>query len=191
MQPMAELMMGQEDAYAYHGYAAPTTFRTSCNRHVLQVSVVLCDHAIPTISYCFSEVKKKLKAEFKDTPGQDIAELRKSGTEVTEERVTPVFAFICDTSIQILSDYPEILTFPVVFIECTFLLPDEQPNAAATRHIHWLDLRPFVLDNPDVLFVLIHFSLRYRDEQILAFFRQEQLVHELPNIKVWAGDTSV
>jgi hypothetical protein len=205
MRPIADLMVGQADIYSYHGYDTPTTFRTSCNKTILEVSVVLCDHAIPTISYCFSEVKTKLKSEYKHTPGQDIGKLRKSGVTVTEEVVKPAFAFICDTSIQILTDYPDILSYPVVFIECTFLYPEERANAEATKHIHWMDLKPFVLAHPGVLFVLMHFSLRYKDVEILKFFEKEQseerenddennnnnVVSLLSNIKVWAGDTSI
>lgn len=193
MAPIEELLMGHdEDIYAYHGYDTPTTFRTTCKNSLLEISVVLCDHSIPTISYCFSEVKKKLKAEYKDLPGKDIAKLRNSGVDVTEEVLKLAFAYICDTSIQVLTDYSEILKYPVIFIECTFLYDEERENAAATKHIHWEDLKPFVQANQSSLFVLIHFSLRYKDAEILDFFKKEQKENNgITNIKVWAGDTSV
>lgn len=194
MMPIEELLADRtESIYAYNGYDTPTIFRTTCKKTLLQVSVVLCDHSIPTISYCFSEVKNKLKVEYAGTPGTEIAKLRKEGTAVTEEVVKHAFAYICDTSIEILTAYPEILTFPVVFIECTFLYPEEKENAVATKHIHWEDLKPYVLAYQDILFVLIHFSLRYKDAEILEFFANEQASHSglIPNIKVWAGDTSV
>lgn len=192
MKPIGELQMGREESvYAYHGYDAPTTFRTTCNKTVLEVSVVLCDHSIPTVSYCFSEVKNKLKAEYKGFAGKDIARKRAEGVDITEEMLKPVFAYICDTSIRVLAEYPEILTYPVVFIECTFLYPEELQNATATQHVHWDQLRPYVDSCPNTLFVLIHFSLRYTDAEVVDFFRQQQEEHpHLSNIKVWAGDTS-
>eukprot|EP00603_Paraphysomonas_imperforata_P005072 CAMPEP_0114425350 /NCGR_PEP_ID=MMETSP0103-20121206/7187_1 /TAXON_ID=37642 ORGANISM="Paraphysomonas imperforata, Strain PA2" /NCGR_SAMPLE_ID=MMETSP0103 /ASSEMBLY_ACC=CAM_ASM_000201 /LENGTH=217 /DNA_ID=CAMNT_0001594177 /DNA_START=482 /DNA_END=1132 /DNA_ORIENTATION=+ len=188
MMPIEELLADRtESIYAYHGYDTPTTFRTSCKKTLLQVTVVLCDHSIPTISYCFSEVKNKLKEEYTGMPGKAIAKLRKEGIEVTEEVVKPAFAYICDTSIEVLTMYPEILTFPVVFIECTFLYPEERENATTTKHIHWEDLKSYVMAHQDILFVLIHFSLRYKDAEILEFFANEQATHEglIPNIKVW------
>jgi ribonuclease Z len=192
LQPMSELLVRQDNIYVYHGYDAPTTFRTTCKNTKLEVSVVLCDHSIPTISYCFSEVKSKLKAEFRDTDGRDIAMLRKSGVAVTEEVVQPALAYICDTSIQVLARYPEVLTYPVIFIECTFLYPEELENAASTKHIHWQDLRRYIETHQETLFVLIHFSLRYKDAEILAFFEMEQEKNDgIGNIKIWAGDTSI
>ena len=191
MMPISELLVSQEDIYDYHGYSEYTKFRTTCNKTQLEVAVVMCDHSIPTVSYCFSEVKNKLKAEYKDMPGKEIGNLRKNGTVVTEEVLKPAFAYVCDTSIQILTDYEEILTYPVLFIECTFLYPEERDNATATKHIHWHDLKPFVLSHHDILFVLIHFSLRYKDKEIIDFFEKEQMeCEELTNIKVWAGNTA-
>mmetsp|Transcript_794 Transcript_794/g.1324 ORF Transcript_794/g.1324 Transcript_794/m.1324 type:complete len:291 (-) Transcript_794:167-1039(-) len=182
---MSEEEMGTKDWYMYHGYSEPTTFRTNLNKSPFEITVVLCDHGVPTISYCFSLVKNKLKEEYKDTPGREIGVLRKQGVEVTKEVVVKSFAFICDTAISVLESYPDIVSYPYVIIECTFLYPEERENATTTKHIHWEELKPYVVANPQTVFVLIHFSLRYKDDEILEFFRQE----DVSNIKVWAGDT--
>jgi ribonuclease Z len=179
--------------YQFHGYTAPTTFRISLNKTFLEIAVVICDHSIPTISYCFSIIKQKLKAEFSGLTTREIGQLRKSGVTVTEEVVCRSFAFICDTSIQILIHFPQILLYPIVIIECSFLYPDERVTAHDTKHIHWDDLRPFVVTNPRTVFVLIHFSLRYKEEEILQFFRQqrdERSEESFLNLKIWAGDTT-
>jgi ribonuclease Z len=112
---------------------------------------------------------------------------------VTQEVICPSFAFICDTSIEILVTFPRIVTFPIVIIECTFLYPEERENARETKHIHWEDLRPYVVANPNTIFVLIHFSLRYKEEEIIQFFRSQREEHpeeSYDNLKVWAGDTT-
>jgi ribonuclease Z len=181
------------DWYNYHGYTAPTTFRINLNKTNFEIDVVICDHSVPTISYCFSLVKQKLKAEFSAQTTREIGQLRKSGLTVTEEVVCPSFAFICDTSIQVLINFPKILLYPIVMIECSFLYPEERTNARDTKHIHWDDLRPFVVANPTTLFVLIHFSLRYKEDEILQFFRQQRVEHSdesYSNLKIWAGDTT-
>jgi ribonuclease Z len=180
-----------KDWYEYHGFSEPTRFRTILNKNAFEVDVVLCDHGVPTISYCFSLIKQKLREELSGLTGKEIAERRKGGEIVTKEVVQKTFAFICDTSISVLTAFPDILLYPLVIIECTFLYPEERENATQTKHIHWEELKPFVVLNPQTLFVLIHFSLRYTEDEILEFFRKEQEgegggVH---NIKVWAGDT--
>jgi ribonuclease Z len=191
----SEAELSVRDWYEYHGYNTATTFRTCLNKSTFEVDVVICDHSVPTISYCFSLVKQKLKAEFSGLPHREIGQLRKSGTTVTEEVVSPSFAFVCDTSIEVLVSFPKILLYPIVIIECTFLYPEERDNARDTKHIHWEDIRPYVVANPSTVFVLIHFSLRYKEEEILEFFRQQRAASEWPedcysNLKVWAGDTT-
>ena len=197
--------------YEWHGYDSPTSVRVELNKSLFRVDVILCDHSIPTLSYCFSTLKQKLKEEYVGYSGKEIAALRRSGVEVTREVCSPAFAFICDTSIAVLQTYPHILpSYPLVIIECTFLYPEELDNAIATKHIHWTQLKPYVLAHPQCLFVLIHFSLRYKEQEVLDFFRQERKdalaltqthtdaqeetnsdMLPLHNIKVWAGDTSI
>jgi hypothetical protein len=111
----------------------------------------------------------------------------------------PVLAFLGDTTGKVLVDHGKLLryiveifmnhlhkwsltqggvaacsTYPVVFIECTFFHPDHKEAAAGSLHLHWSDLRPFVLEHRDTTFVLIHFSKRYADEEIHAFFDNER-----------------
>ena len=54
--------------------------------------------------------------------------------------------------------------------------------------VHWEELRPYVCAHPEVMFVLIHFSLRYTDAEVLAFFRTEAATHGLRNIRPWLTD---
>jgi ribonuclease Z len=100
-----------------------------------------------------------------------------------------MFAFVCDTTVRVLDQYPIIFQHPIIFIECTFLYPEELPNCEATKHIHWEHLYPYVQAHPNQLFVLIHFSLRYEDSEIIDFFEKEKVEKRVQNIKVWAGRT--
>ena len=56
--------------------------------------------------------------------------------------------------------------------------------------VHWEELLPYVKANPDTLFVLIHFSLRYKDTEILEFFQKQVMEHGIRNIKPWLTDIS-
>lgn len=179
--------MRQVDAqrwFNYCGLNPNDKFRfTSKNTH-LEVEVFECDHAIPTISYGFSEIKQKLKEEYLGLQGKEIAKLKKEGVEITKEVVTKRFTYVCDTSIRVFDTNPQILEYPVIFIECTFLEDDELENAEKTQHIHWQQLKPYVQNNPDKIFILFHFSQRYRDTEISAFF-QKEVDTGLTNLRWW------
>lgn len=177
--------------FHYNGFDKPTKFRMSLNKTDVEISVILCDHSLPTISYCFSVVRNKLKEEYLGLAGKEIAKLRKDGVEITSEVINPMLAYVCDTSIAVFSMHPELLSYPVLFIECTFLYPNERDNAVETKHVHWEELCPIVIANPQVLFVLFHFSLRYKEEEIVEFFAAEQARIGIHNIKVWAGEEGV
>ena len=60
---------------------------------------------------------------------------------------------------------------PVVITECSFLYPMHEAQGQKTMHTTWADLEPVVRRHLETTFVLIHFSLRYSDGDVRAFFR--------------------
>lgn len=178
------------DWYKYNGQSAGDHFRITMNKTNLGVEVFKCDHAIPTISYGISEFKQKLKQEYQQFTGRDLAAIRQSGVEITEEICQKKMAYVCDTSIAVFDLNPSILEYSTVFIECTFLYPDEYENAKATQHIHWNDLKKYVIENPKIYFMLFHFSQRYRDLEIDTFFKAECQHHQISNMDWWISDQS-
>jgi len=151
----------------------------------LVLDVVECTHSVPCVGFCFSHRVKKLKAEYQGLSSNEIAQLRKSGTAVTEEVDKPLFAFMGDTTPKVFEENEWLTTCPVVITECTFLEDDEIENAERTKHTHWRDLAPIIRANPQCEFVLIHFSKRYTDSQIRQFFAREE--NSLPNILPWVA----
>ena len=133
---------------------------------------------MPCVGYLFYEKKKKLKGEYSKLSGKEIGALRKEGVEVQEEILSPIFAYLGDTSHDLFfpsnDDFNTLLVhFPVIIVECTVLSSEEiDPNETSARgHIHWDQLRPVVQSHPNILFVLIHFSTRYKSEYINQFFK--------------------
>lgn len=167
--------------YNYKGLKPGETFRLTLNNSPLTVEIFRCDHSVPTVGYGLSEVKTKLKSEYLGMQGKEIAKLRRDGVQITHEVTYKRMAYVCDTTIKVFDLNPTLLEYPTVFIECTFLLPDEVDDAKMKSHIHWNDLKPYVESNPHILFVPFHFSQRYRDLEIDNFFKSQQL----PNIKAW------
>jgi len=128
----------------------------------LTAHVVSCVHGVPTVGYGFVDKRKKLKAEYQALPSSEVGKLRKSGVEVQEEVNVLQFCFLGDTTTEVFKLHPELLTYPIVIIECSFLLPEHENQAASSNHVHWTLLAPIVKAHPKTTFVLIHFSLRYR-----------------------------
>lgn len=173
------------DFYKFVGLEAPRkTFRMQNNKDLLEVSTVAADHSVPTVVYGFSVVKQKLDPRFATLGGREIAELRKSGTSVTIETIERKFSYVLDTSIELFARDAWLLDYPVVIIECTFLMPDEREFARKKKHIHWEELKPLVLARPDTNFVLVHFTQRHSDTEIRAFFTRENVA----NIHPWLTD---
>jgi ribonuclease Z len=174
-----------------HSTAGPSSFRLTLHKQLYEVDVVVCHHLVPTVGYCFSEIRQHLKSEYLDTDGETVRQLKLQGVEITEEYKEHLFAYICDTTTAVLELNPNILKYPVIFIECTFLYPDEVEQAKACKHVHWNDLMPFVQAHPDSLFVLFHFSLRQTESEIINFFEDVWRDTGIRNIKIWVGDTRV
>ena len=97
------------------------------------------------------------------------------------------FAYILDTSIKTVADNEWLLNYPVVIIECTFIFDGEEQIATNKKHIHWNQLKPFVLKYPGTQFILTHFSQRYSDYVVASFF---EIVRRMGiiNIYPWITD---
>lgn len=150
----------------------------------IRIKPIECDHSVPTISYLFRIVKNKLKEEYLNLTGKEIVELKKQNIQITQEVEKPLFAYICDCSIKTIEQYShDLRDYPYVIVECTFLYEDDLENANKTQHIHWDQLKPYVKEHPNTIWILIHFSLRYKDSDIAEFFKDKH--EEYPNLKLW------
>jgi len=98
------------------------------------------------------------------------------------------FVFLGDTTHHVFEQDPDILSYPVVIVECSFLYAEQMDLALSKGHICWEGgLEPFVKDNSDTLFVLIHFSLRYSLEEIDTYFKKLNL----RNVTTWLSNPRV
>lgn len=165
--------------YTFHPMEPFTEFQTMFRNNPYNIEVFSCIHSVPTVSYGIKTVRNKLKEEYLSLSGKEIATLKKSGVEITREVIAPTLAFVCDTTIEVFARNPSILNYPTVIVECTFLRAEDSNDS---DHISWPDLKPVVLNNPKTLFILIHFSMKYKTEEISSFFEGEE---KLPNIKPW------
>ncbi|KAK0674304.1 beta-lactamase-like protein [Cercophora samala] len=156
-----------------------------------KATAVRCDHTVPSIGYVFSATTSKLLPKYQSLTGPEIRSLRASGADVTAEVEQPVFAFMGDTTTSVYSQGGEMDAFlsrglRVVITECSFLKesPSHREQADKTKHTMWSDLEKVIRKWPEVTWVVMHFSLRYDEADVVKFFAEME--DRPPNLVVWA-----
>jgi ribonuclease Z len=145
-----------------------------------EVEVINCHHSVPCVGYGFSEKRQKLKDEFKTLQGKEIGELRKKGIDIYYEADFPFLLFLGDTSKEIFLN-ESLNKYPVIMIECTFIADEDYDQAEKTLHIHWKDLEIYIQSHPNQIFILYHFSQRYKKKELVEFFSKK----DYKNIVTW------
>lgn len=136
-------------------------------------------HRIPCLGYSIFRLKSRLRDEYTGLPSREIGRLRKSGVDVTTIEEEPVLCFMGDTTAKVFVDYPEIpKQHSIVVVECTFIDAESLQRAEMTRHAHWDDLQPHIASNPQTMFVLTHFSLKYSTLSLRRFFGDQQVIYD-------------
>jgi ribonuclease Z len=144
-----------------------------------------CDHSVGCLAYGIIEQRNKLKDEYRTFSGKDIALLRKDGVSITNEIYLKQFVYIGDTSIKIFENYPELFEYQAIIVECTYLRNCDEEFAPMHKHIHWKQLVQYIVKYPEVHFMLIHFSMRYKNEEVIDFFNEKRSQLGISNFSPW------
>jgi ribonuclease Z len=136
----------------------------------LVVTAHATSHTVPSLGYVVWERRKKLKPEYHELSGEQIRDLRLSGTEVTEERRVPILGYLGDSEPRGLDNCPEMYQARVLIAEMTFVAPAHRKDKIHKHgHMHLDDFaeRRERFQNERV--IVAHFSTRYNDKQIRSF----------------------
>jgi ribonuclease BN (tRNA processing enzyme) len=150
-----------------------------------------CHHPVPTLGYGISEIRKNLKPIYRDATQTELEQLKIDGVDICEDKTVNHFVFLGDTTHQVFAKNPSILTYRNVIVECTFFDLRDVKRAKVDKHMHWENLKPIIMANPGVHFILIHFSLKYRYSVISSFFEQELRDNCITNVAIFAKDYGV
>jgi ribonuclease Z len=154
-------------------------------------------HTIATHGYGLIEFHKCLNPiynipEYQDETGKldpkKFAQLKKSGVDDLNIQVEiPQVCYLLDTDHRMLYKdkdciYPDenIGKYKNIIIECTFIDDEHKSEAHETKHMLWSNLKPFILAFPDTQFILCHFSMRYKESEIIEFFKKENIKNVTP-----------
>ena len=100
------------------------------------IRAVATHHGGPSLAYAIISIREKLKPEYMQHSGPELAEMRKRGVEIQYRVEVPVICFIGDTSPGIVFDHPDVQNAQVLVTEVTFFEPSHKLKAKAGRHLH-------------------------------------------------------
>jgi ribonuclease Z len=171
-----------------------------------KIDIIKCFHTVPCIGYGFSEIRTRLLPEIlkelkiideyiftediesniklkekkiQQMKTQKIIEYKKQEKNINEEYEHPVFCFLGDTNEFVLKN-PILEKFKLIMIECTFLDDEHIKEANDNRHMHWINLKPYITHHPNTIFILYHFSFRYDKSYIKSFFEKQNIINVIP-----------
>jgi ribonuclease Z len=144
--PYSVIGLGPDEEYTIRRGLVARTFQTI--------------HGGPCLGYSVVEIRHKLKPEFLDFPGPKLAELRRSGTDLTYELEVPLVCYCGDTSYGKFFELDWVRKAKVLILECTFVEEIHRERATAGNHLHLDDFLRLQdqLENENIL--LVHLSRR-------------------------------
>jgi len=131
------------------------------------VTVSATTHTVPSLGFVVWERRRKLKPEFHGLPGDQIRDLRLSGTEVTAEVRLPRLAYLGDSSPAGLDACPAMFQAEVLIMEMTFVAARHRKDKIHKfGHMHLDDFLERREQFRNELVIASHFSTRYHPNQV-------------------------
>lgn len=124
-------------------------------------------HTVPSLGYVIWERKKKLKPEYQDLSGDEIRDIRLSGTEVSAEVRTPIVCYCGDTAPQGLDNCDAVYESKILITEMTFFRPEHRKEKIHKfGHTHLDDIVERADRFKNELIILGHLSTRNHESQL-------------------------
>jgi len=118
------------------------------------------NHAPDSLGYTIIERRQKLKPQYLELPGPEIARLRKAGQQVTYTLNLPLITYLGDTMGGAFEQLACLRHSRILVAECTFFDSDHHDRARAGRHYHFDDLAKLLPQMANEHIVLTHLSRR-------------------------------
>jgi len=129
-------------------------------RRNLFVFAFATNHCSDSLGYTIIERRQKLKAEYLDLPGPEIAQLRKNGAQVTYTLNLPLVTYLGDTMGGDFEQLNCVRQSKILIAECTFFDQEHRQRAQAGRHYHFEELAQVLKQMENEQIILTHLSRR-------------------------------
>ena len=131
------------------------------------VTVHETQHTVPSVGFIVWECRKKLKPEYQGLSGDQIRDLRLSGTEVSAEYRIPKVAYLGDSRAEGLDANPDMYRAEILIFEITFVARQHRSDKIKKMgHIHLDDIVERRDRFENQVLIAGHFSSRYGSRQI-------------------------
>lgn len=154
--------------------------KVTVNSTKINIEAVPLDHDVECFGYGISEIRTKLKEEYKLKSQEELNELSKI-QDITDEYLYPILFFCGDMAYTSLDVLPYD-KYDLFIIECTFLHEDHINEAYQKQHLHISHLLPIVEKYNNNKFIFIHFSCRYTKTEIKEYIKKYSY---LKNVTFW------
>jgi ribonuclease Z len=161
----------------------------------LSVRAFRTHHTGPSLGYQFFSRVPKLKPQYLDLPGKEIARRRQQGDDLFDHDERLELAYATDTLLHVVETTPSLLRTRVLILECSFL--DERKAVSASRsggHVHLDELLEKASAFQNEALVLMHFSQMYSPAEVHAILKRrcppelwERIVVMAPSTGPWPG----
>jgi ribonuclease Z len=118
------------------------------------------NHRVAALGYCVVDVRHKLKAEYADRTGPELAALKKQGVVIEHNVEVPLLAFCGDTAEGAWLEEPMVRQAQVIILECTFFEAEHVRRAREGYHLHVRDVARIIPKLENTHIVLHHVSRR-------------------------------
>lgn len=152
-----------------------------------KIELFECTHSISTTGYGFIEQRTKLNDNLIGLSQEELNNMKKNGQTITKIVNFSHFCYLGDTTHHVFyidkacTKLNENLEkYGTIIVECTFLDPDDLKKAKKTKHMHWNNLKPYIVSHPNINFILSHFSTKYKPKKIKEFFSTEAWPNVFP-----------
>jgi ribonuclease Z len=128
----------------------------------------------------------KLKDEYVGLPGDQIRDLRLSGTVVTREVRTPLVCYTGDTSPAGLDGFAPAFEAKILITELSFIRPGHRREKIHKfGHIHLDDIIERADRFKNELIICSHFSTRYHPNEVRSYVTAKLPASIRNRVRLW------
>jgi ribonuclease Z len=118
------------------------------------------NHGAPSLGFSVIDVRHKLKPEFADRTGPQLAQLKREGVEIQYTHEVPLVAYCGDTAEGAFLELDHVRKAKVLLLECTFFEEEHARRARQGYHMHVRDMARLLPRLENEWVVLTHVSRR-------------------------------
>ena len=106
----------------------------------LAMEAFATDHVVPSLGFHLWRRRRKLREEFRELAGAELARLRAEGVAIDRESEEVWLSYCGDTGPGVWQLAPRLAESRLLMIECTFLGEAVRQHGSAYKHLHFDDL---------------------------------------------------